>query len=153
MCSAFLANETFANSTTTLRYVDNKLGVNKTNLVFTMFLNGLNRTGDSSSCKNYIALSLCRYGIPNCLHDNFPQQICREDCEYVLSKCSEDVAQFIGAIKYITVGENINFQHLVIPASCNGFKFSYDNQNSNRSCQYVIAGIGMFFSSSFICCL
>ncbi|XP_047144848.1 tyrosine-protein kinase transmembrane receptor Ror isoform X2 [Hydra vulgaris] len=133
VCSEYLSNETKFSNSTGLRYVDYKLGVDKTNDAFIRFLKAANSTGGSTTCKNYLFLSLCRFGIPNCFNDKYPLKVCREDCEFVFKECKEHFSKFIGAANYIAIVDELNFEHLAIPQNCNDFLYSYDNS----SCQYV----------------
>ena len=143
------------------RFFDKSISFNKTDAIITEFMKVIKRIDDHESKCNLIELQslMCEYMLPPCDDQGKPRVYCREDCDELFRQCSGAMKEILGAVKYMTDKEGIEFVHAGFP-NCTRHKYSeqYDKENNETCLHFGIYGeyYGMdvlfaFFASLFLC--
>ncbi|PFX22876.1 Muscle, skeletal receptor tyrosine protein kinase [Stylophora pistillata] len=115
------------------RFIDNRFGLNGTELVIVEFIYAINRIDGQEKCKNILKAILCLYVLPPCDANSVRYHYCREDCEAVFQKCYAAMREMLGAAKYILEKLGIEFAHIGVP-DCTKLNYSASYEATNSTC-------------------
>lgn len=132
-----------------LRFIDDNMGLNKTNKILEEFqklinvvaLNELNKT-----CFHKVRHLLCHYILPPCDDGSFIQ-ICRQDCEMYEKVCPGRIQKLVGAAIISLHRSKNDFAHLTLP-ECYKLDKQKDLSKIGRKC-YLTGFFGKHASQMF----
>ena len=132
-----------------LRFIDDNMGLNKTNKILEEFqklinvvaLNELNKT-----CFHTVRHLLCHYILPPCDDGSFIQ-ICRQDCEMYENVCPGRIQKLVGAAIISLHRSKNDFAHLTLP-ECYKLDKQKDLRKIGRKC-YLTGFFGKHASKMF----
>ncbi|KAJ7370094.1 hypothetical protein OS493_034305 [Desmophyllum pertusum] len=116
------------------RFIDNRFGLNGTELVIAEFMKAIQRIDeDQKKCKTILKALLCEYFLPPCNEKNERYSYCREDCLAVFDECNAAMREMLGAAKYILEKLGLEFAHVGVP-NCTKLRYSADFKARNITC-------------------
>lgn len=130
------------------RYFDNKFGLLGTEKFLATAMEVINEfVKNNETCRYLMANMFCHYTLAPCYQDTDTViPYCRNDCEAIFHDCREQMNQVIGAVKFYTTNQGIDFVHTEIPDCAKLRPLEYYQDKHNETCIKT----GFFSKLSFI---
>ena len=132
VCDQWL-NFTMLEYRLTPRFLDIRVGLNRTEQIIQEFMKAIARIDGQDECKRLLRILLCQYFLPPCKDNNVPYNYCREDCEALFQQCNSAIREMLGAAKYILKALGLEFAHISVP-DCAKLRFSDEYEAENDTC-------------------
>ena len=123
----------------TPRFIDYKIGLNKTNELlkgFQHLITIIAKDEFSEYCVATIRAVLCQYVLTPCDIDGTPIQICREDCYMFEQECPQTLQKLIGGARVSLDATKSDFVHLSLP-DCRNLKTEEEHAKLGQKCYYT----------------
>ena len=120
----------------TPRFIDYKIGLNKTNVLLTQFQDLITVVAAkdlTESCLHTVRILLCQYILTPCLEDGSFIQICRRDCDMYERQCPKTLQKLIGAAIISLSISKSNFVHVSLP-DCQKLQYEEDLAKVGKKC-------------------
>ena len=125
-------NKTMLKYKDTPRFVDSRLGIEKTEEIVEKFIGIVDRMESKDEwCVGIIRSLICQYAFLPCNAQGLPIRTCREDCEVLFRDCDKPMSQVMGAAQYLFGHDKVQFFHIGLP---NCTKLNYERELVNKTC-------------------
>ena len=109
-------NVTMVEYRDSLRFVDRKLGLKRTEKIVEKFLGVIDAMESKDKwCKSMIRSLVCQYAFIPCDAKGNPRRACREDCEALFKTCEKPMTEVMGAAKYLFGHDKVTLFHIGLP--------------------------------------